>query len=563
VINGLGIEDLFRAPYNEPLFRAERHGEIRVPLRKEDKVPFMDRLPSKRGAPKSVAEALPGNVPLVLFLGGPFSAGNTTWRSSFMKILRRFAADSGEEDIMGSLLGPLGRAGFDPLNPGRVGLSASPGLALFHAEQAVCLVAAVRSPKKFREALQKAVRRRIRVLKVPGAAEAGWGVIDEGWNVAFARRPPWLYALFGPEVNASASSVLADLVSGTPRESLAVRKTFRQAAGPRGLQGDLAVWMGEEAVSMLGPDPEVWKDVLKRWSELAGRAGSMLDAMIHVHGAAMGVSMDRDELRLEGLAFVEGTWLDALENMVGRGSQCVIGPRALRKHCPVWALTVLDWTLFARTLPVVANALDRITGQWGDLLKRTDSEGRANGMAALGICGLRPFPLESEAAAEIHPLSFIDAFLVLEMLGQNLPAQIAGRLVDVMGDVMRDGMKRFRRKEAEQLSSVVFAGHRFYVALRRGAMILATSRAALAEARNMLETQASETLSPGFLVGGELEPHGALRMLGNQLGRDSVERFSDDMLREFQRWGAARLQVQRVPAGLRMIFRQTLHDVDD
>jgi len=132
-----------------------------------------------------------------------------------------------------------------------------------------------------------------------------------------------------------------------------------------------------------------------------------------------------------------------------------------------------------------------------------------------------------------------------------------------MGDVMRDGMKRFRRKEAEQLSSVVFAGHRFYVALRRGAMILATSRAALAEARNMLETQASETLSPGFLVGGELEPHGALRMLGNQLGRDSVERFSDDMLREFQRWGAARLQVQRVPAGLRMIFRQTLHDVDD
>jgi hypothetical protein len=524
----------------------------------------MKRISSKRGVPGNVAESLPGNVPLVLFLGGPFSVDDTKWRKTLNKKLQRFAEQNEEEDIISTLLGPLGKAGFDPLKPGGVGLSASTGLAFFHTDRAVGMAAAVRSPKKFREALQKAVRRRrIRALEVPGASEAGWGVIDEGWEVAFARRAPWLYALFGPEIKKTAPSILADLVNGTRRESLADRTEFRKASGSDGLQGDLVVWVGKEILSLLGPDPEGWKEMLDRWSEIVGRAGNMLDAMFHLHGAALGLSLEPEELHLEGLAFAEGTWLDALESMVGKGSQCVIGPRALGRHCPVWALSVLDWTLLARTLPVVANAIDRISGQWGELLKRSGSNEKANGIAALGLCGLRPFPTVVESMVEGDMLDFVDAFLVLEMLGQNLPAQIAGRFLDVVGDAVRDGMKRLRLAEEEQLSSVVFFGHRFYVAIRRGAMILATTREALAKARNMLETQASETLAPGFLVGAELEPRGILQMLGAPPGRGDGDRISDELFREVQQWGATRLQVQRVPAGLRLVFRQALQADDD
>jgi len=510
----------------------------------------------------SVAEALPDSVPLALFLGGPFSTGGTAWRSTFTEMLRRFAVHAGEEDlVMNTLLGPLGRAGFDPLNPGRVGLSSSPGLAFFHAPQAVGLAAAVRSPKKFREALQGAVRRRIRSLKVPGAAEAGWGVIDDGWEVAFARRPPWVYALFGPEIGRTAAATLTELVAGPGRQSLAACRAFRQAAaGSGGVHGDLALWIGDRVVSLLGPEAGEWKERLGPWSQAAGRAGSLLDAMIRLHGGALGLSVSQGELRLEGLALAEGRWLDALDTTVGGGSQGRIGPRALARNCPVWAVSVLDWTLLVRALPVIGEALERVTGPLGDLLRRSGGGGqeRANGIVALGLCGLRPDLLEGTSTDGDDLPMGVDAFLVLEMLGRNVPAQIAGRLLDAVGDVVRHGAKRLRGAEDEQLTSMVVAGFRLYVAMRRGAVILATSREALAEARQMLEQGVPESMAPGFLVGGEVEVQSVMRMVADASGLEAEGPFPDELLHEVQRWGATRFQVERVPAGLRLLLRQSL-----
>lgn len=519
----------------------------------------MNRNPPKRGKTANVAEALPASMPLVLFLGGPFAAGESGWGRSLRELLKRFAEHAGEPDEMGSLPGPLGRAGFDPLQPGRVGLAPSAGLALFQAPEAIGVAAAVRSPKQFREALKHAVaRRRIRKLEVPGSAEAGWGPVEEGWDVAFARRPPWLYALFGPDVGKSGAGYLADLVAGDERGSLASCPSFREAVRTGGLQGDLALWVGEEVLTAAGLDAEIWKEMAARGAGIAGRAGNLLDAMFHLHGAVVGGSIEPEEARAEGLVLADGTWLRALEGTVGQGSQCVIGPRALGRHCPVWALTVLDWTLLARTLPVVAAAIDRIAGPWGDLFRRSGGEGRANGVAAVGLCGVRPAPSGLEEMRDTDVLGAVDAFLVLEMLGQNLPAQLAGRMVDVVGDVMRDGMKRLRRGDREERTSVVFAGHRFYVSIRRGAMILATSGRALEEARRMMETNRAERLPPGWLLGGAWEPQRLIRMLGEAAGEDLGEGGAAELLREVRRLGAARFEVRKVPAGLRGTFRQAL-----
>jgi len=519
----------------------------------------MKKSPAVRGTPSTVAEALPGTVPLAFFLGGPFSPAEGAWQRSIAELLRLLSEHGSEAESVGALLGPLGRAGFDPAQPGRAGLAPGAGLALFHAEEALGVAAAVRSPKVFREVLRKTVApRRLRALKVPGAVEAGWGAMEDEWDIAFARRPPWVYVLVGPEVRKSAAAQLEALVRGEARGSLAAAPAFRQAVRSGGLQGDVALWVGEEGLSLAGPDPEVWREMLDRWSGVAGRAGSMLDAMFHLRGGVLGGCLGPQEAKVEGLMLAEGTWLRALETTVGQGSQCVIGPRALARHCPVWALSVLDWTLFARTVPVVAGAIDRIAGPWAELLRRPGGQGRANGVIAAGLCGARPLAGGAGAVAETDLLEAVDAFLVLELLGQNLPAQLAGRMVDVVGDVMRDGMRRLRRGEREERTSVVLAGHRFYVAVRRGAMILATTRAALEEARSMLESNRAEALPPGFVLGGAWEPQRVLGMMGAGAGGEEWEGMRQELLREVRRLGAARFEVRQVPGGLRATFRQAL-----
>jgi len=521
------------------------------------------RMTSGKLVTAGVAEAVSGDAPLVLFYGGPFSEGDGAWGGTFTELLRRLSAHSGEEeDFADALFGSLGRAGFDPLKPGRVGLSTSAGLVLLPAGERIGLIAAVRSPKKWREFLQAALQGTLRPLKVSGAVEAGWGVVEEGWEVAFARRPPWLYALFGPEMSKTAAKTLADMMPAKGRESLAVRKAFRQAVGPGGVRGDLVLWIGDRVVSSLfaADGGDDWNAALGRWSETTGRAGRVLDAMFRLQGGALGLTVTRKALSVKGLVLAEGSWLDALDITVGKGSQCVIGPRALSRRCPVWAVSVLDWTLLARALPVVGQALDRVTGPLGDFLKRSSGgEERANGIAALGLCGVRADLLQEVSTARDELPPFVDAFLVLEVLGRNLPGQIAGRLLDAVGDVMRHGAKRLLKTEEEQVSSLLVGGFRIYMAMRRGAAILATSRDALSEARRMLEEGVPESLAPGYVLGGQVEMQGAIRMLVDAFAAGSGERVPGEILGEFRRWGAGRFQVERVPGGLRLLLDQTYH----
>jgi hypothetical protein len=508
------------------------------------------------GSASSVAEALPGGVPLVVFVGGPFSEEDRPWDGPFLKEVHRWFSLALDRDAADSLFGPLARAGFDLLKPGRVGLATGPGVAFFQAGDSLGMAVAVRSPKKWREALMTLVRRPLRSLKVQGACEAGWGVVDEGWEIAFARRPPWLYVLAGLEIRKQASEQLADLVSVRAERSLASRETFRRARDSGGLCCDTVIWMGAGALSMMGPDAEDWAEIRERWSGIAGRAGEMLESVVRLNGAALGLSVAPHELRADGLVCAEGTLLDALNRTVGQGSHCVIGPVGLGRRCPIWAVSILDWSLLARTVPGVAKALDRILGQWGDLFKLSGGQGRANGVAALGLCGLRSLPANRGAAIDVDPFEYLDGFLVLEVMGQNLPSQLAGRFLDAVGDVVRDGMRRVRRAQEDELSSVMLAGHRFFVALRRGAMIVATSRDALREARSILEMQDTETLAPGLLMGGAFDSRRIVEWIACHMEAEPAEPSTEDLFQEFERWGTTRIEVRCESAGLRVVVRQ-------
>jgi hypothetical protein len=282
----------------------------------------------------------------------------------------------------------------------------------------------------------------------------------------------------------------------------------------------------------------------------------MLESVIRLDGAALGLSVEPHELRAEGVICAEGTLLDALNRTVGRGSQCVIGPGGLGRRCPIWAWSVLDWSLLVRLLPGVASVMDRIMGPWGDLFKLPGGQGRANGVAALGVCGVRDSRASLRAADGIDPFEYVDGFLVLEMLGQNLPAQLAGRFLDAMGDAVRDGMRRVRRAEEDQLSSVLLAGHRFFVSMRRGAMIVATSRDALKEARSILEMQNHEVLPPGLLMGGAIDARRIVEWIARQVEGDAGEPSTEDLFQEFDRWGTTRIEVRCEPSCLRVAVRQ-------
>jgi hypothetical protein len=510
------------------------------------------------GLDAGVADALPEQVSPVVFLGGPFTTGSRPGRPQLGEVIKRLTSLHGEEDAWETLLGPMGNAGFDPLKPGRVGISAGSGLAFFLVEGAAGFAAAVRSPKKWREAFRKATVRAPRPLKVKGAAEAEWGVLEEGWKVAYARRPPWLYAVAGFDKQKDAAALLADLVAVSPDDSLGAHPPFREAMDSGSVNGDLVLWMGADALSGLRPDTDLWTAAIERSSAVAGKAEDLMGAMIQMEDLALGLSAQPDRLRVEGLLCAHGTLMDAFDTMVGSGSQCVIGPRALEARYPVWALSVLDWSFFARTLPAVASVLDRITGSWGELFKLPGADQRSNGVAALAVCGLRPFSPDPESLADMDLLSFIDAFMVLEMLGQNLPGQIAGRFLDVMGDVMRDGLKRIRKTEEEQMTSVVLMGHRFFAALRRGAIILATSREALQEARNLLEVQSSETVPSGMIMSGQVDPGGISRLLPRDAGEEFLKGVKDKVMAEMLGIGSARVEVQRVSSGMRLVFQQEI-----
>ena len=113
-----------------------------------------------------LTEALPGRLPLVLFLGVPLGSPNREDRTRYQDTLKRLAVLSGDEDMPAGLLGPLGEAGFDLMKPGRVGLAAGSGMAFFPAGQGIGFAAAVRSPKTWREAVRKAAIRAPRPLQV-------------------------------------------------------------------------------------------------------------------------------------------------------------------------------------------------------------------------------------------------------------------------------------------------------------------------------------------------------------------------------------------------------------
>ena len=169
---------------------------------------------------------------------------------------------------------------------------------------------------------------------------------------------------------------------------------------------------------------------------------------------------------------------------------------------------------------------------------------------------MRPFPDIDEDTSPVELLGSIDAFLVVELLGQAFPFRVAGRVLDSFGDAVRGGLKRLRRSEEEQLTSMTVAGHKFFMALRRGAMILATNRETLLEARGMLEQQGLETVPPGFLLRAECDPErfDAFPLIPDELDPDAPSQ--EELLEEMRELGTVTLELRRVAAGLHLGLRR-------
>ena len=503
-----------------------------------------------------LADALHSRLPLVLFLGVPLGSQDREVRTRYQDTLKRLAALSGDEDILTGLLGPLGEAGFDIMKPGRVGLAAGNGMAFFPAGQGAGFAAAVRSPKTWREAIRKAAVRTPRPLQVKGAAEAMLAVLEQDWEIAYARSPPWLYALVGFEGKKEATRILNELVAVSPNDSLAAHGPFREVTGPEGLRNDLVLWLDRGCWSMIKAEAESVLKSRDLSTNLGARAWDLLESVVLLQDAALALSAAEGRLRLEGQICGEGTLFQALDTMVGKGSRCVVGPRELGRRCPVWALSVLDWTLFTRLLPAVAELLEKIKGQWGDLIRLPGPEERMNGMAALGVCGLHPLSLDPESLKEADILASVDAFLLLEMLGQKMAYRLAGKALDSFGDMVRGGLSRLRVTGGESFTSFEVAGLKVLVALRRGTLILATNRNALDVALYLLELDSSEALPPGFLARAGGEPQRFVRMLVEGLGQETGRALQEEILAGVRAVGRVELDLKRVPAGLRLVLSQ-------
>ncbi len=516
----------------------------------------MKRASSLSLAKAGVAEALPKHVPVVLFLGGPFAADGKAWKSQMADTFKRLEALEGEKISLKNLFGPFGKIGFDPLKPSQVGLTAAPGLAFFYAERAVGFAAEVRSPKKWQEAIKKASLRPLRKLKVKDAVEAGLAVLDDDWEIAYARRPPWLYTLAGFSNAKEATALLADLVAVSSPTSLAAYRPFRKAIGSECLGNGATLWLSADFWSRFLSPSDSPRAPKESWSDDETAFRGIIGSIVRLQGLALGLSVDDERLHVEGLVCAEGSLFDALDSVVGRSSQCVVGPRALSTRCPVWAISVMDWSLLVRSFPAVGKVLDRVTGQFGDLLPFLNSGERGQGVAAIGISGLRPFPTDHKSLAHSSMFSFIDAFLVVEMLGQAFPAKLAGRVMDTMGGFMRGGLKRFIDTDIEELSSATIFGHKFFAAFRGGAMILATSRDAMKEAQYLLGSRSTETLPLGFILSAQSEPHRFSRQVNKDEEPISEEIFAGEFWGEIKKLGRTQVEVQRVPAGLRLVIRQ-------
>ena len=287
----------------------------------------MARSSQTRSTKDSLPEALPQSVPIVLFLGGPFAGRTGSSAGESGSTLEHLRELSGDPDQLKVLFGPLGRVGFDPSKPGAVGLAKTPGTALFHGGKAVGLAAVCRSPKKWREALAGATRKPVRKLKVRGAAEAGIAELEENWTIAFARKPPYLYALSGFEGEEEVARVLEDLVDVSPGRSLHGYGPFRQAMAADGLQGDVVLWIGPNARETLGPDVAGWEaGDTGGLPSLSSRNQGVFAEVADFRGMAVGLHLDEKVSTVEGLVCAEGTLFEGLDAVARSGSRCVIGP---------------------------------------------------------------------------------------------------------------------------------------------------------------------------------------------------------------------------------------------
>jgi len=537
-----------------------------------------------------VAAALPATVPMALFIGGlPTHGSSPAGRSPLDQTLRRVARLAGEEASLEEFLGPLARSGFDPARPGRVGLVAGDGLAVFDAGGAVGLAGRLRSPSKWRAAVSAATADGIEPLEVDGAREAGFGAVDEDLHLAWARRPPWLHVLAGRLEPARVSAQLAALLETREDSSLARLPVFRSSTLEVGRDMGLLLWADRAALANLrftGPAPEA-ADVSappltardadgappRPWAGAGAGADQdaddstwarLLSGLARPEGLALGLGAGADRLRIEALLRIRGSLLDALDRTVQGHSVCRIAPASLARQCPMWAMSVLDLGLLVRAAPSIAGQLSRLAGRLGDVLRpgRGREKGRGGGALGLAVTRLKPLPpLDLEAAEMPDLFEALDGFLVLQLLGEALPARVAGRMLDTVGDAVRGGLKRLKLAD-EELSTARLGGHLFHVAVRRGALVVATSPEALVQARALLEAPAPVTLPAGYLVGAGVDAPRLLAQLAPEAaaaaGTDDEAALLPlaDVQRAIARFGRARLEITRVPEGLAISLDQ-------
>jgi len=323
----------------------------------------------------------------------------------------------------------------------------------------------------------------------------------------------------------------------------------------------MALWLGPSLISDLWSD-RLAKDNFKdmEMSEESTRLRRLVESFIQVHGMILGVSAKPNQIGVEGLICADGSLLDALDPALGRGSQCVIGPRMIGSQCPIWVLSVLDWSLLVRAFPALPNLLKKITGPLGDMFQLPGTEDRSNGMAAIGICGINPSPESlDDRNQELDLFAYLDAFLVVELLGQTMPVRMAGWVLDTVGDAVRSRLKRIQGSKEELLTSVTLGGHKFYITLRRGALIIATSRSALIKARDNIEHYGPETLPSGFLLGAEADSSRFTGLLTSgeiDEREEEEESFLSELNDILEQWGKVKLRLERVSSGLRLVLQQ-------
>jgi len=499
-----------------------------------------------------VAAALPGDLPLCLFVGGLPSVGKKGGKTPLSRTLGRLFGLTGNEDALESMLGPLASAGFDPAHPGKVGLAASEGLALFDAGQAVGLAGAMRSPKKWNEAVRAAATEAPQPLEVPGAKEAGAATLADGLRIAYARGKTWLFALAGFGETERAVERLGELLELPPGRSLARQPLFADCA--RGVARDkgLLLWVDRSAFTRLwatGREPAA-----AGAPPPSGSSGSSwLSGLARPEGLALGLAADADALRLDGRLAIEGSLLEALDRTVKGNNVTRVGPGTLARSCPLFAVSVLDLGLLVRIAPSLAGMLGRLAGRLGDVLRPGFTGDRGGGALAVGLTGLKPTAaVTADPSEEPDVFEAVEGFLVLQLLGEALPARLAGRVLDTFGDAVRGGLKRLKVTDQPETTARL-AGHTFHVAVRRGALVVATSSEPMRIARSVLEAPDPEVLPPGFLLGAGVD---AGRLLDgiDDLGDETA--MIEEMQATLQRFGRARIELARVPGGLSISLRQ-------